>query len=382
MQPYEPPAGGGEVEQYRPEGRSVRMLRDWADAATAAHRVAQSLAKTSFVPKEYRDKPAEITAAILAGFEMGFDPIQSVNAFSPIQGQAAAKARTLLAVVLSKGHEIEMVESTPTRCVMRGRRRGSENWQTVTWTIERARNLGLVQRNPEYRKQPQTMLLARASAEISRLVAPDAIMGIPFSSEELDDVAGDDATDAAPIRRRRGPVAIPRGPLVTPESIRAGDATTAAREAAERTTPDGRPPLPGETSEAGSGELSAEDDAPPAVPPVEQSGQRYTATPVDDDEAAVDTPDADPLDPAGDDPAGDATSQHGAGDALSAKDVAALRAEVLALIKERGITNRREWAGETLGDRVGSFAELDVDQLRTLRARLQDRSAESEEEST
>jgi hypothetical protein len=38
-----------------------------------------------------------------------------------------------------------------------------------------------------WRKQPQAMLLARATAECARMTASDAILGIPYASEELAD---------------------------------------------------------------------------------------------------------------------------------------------------------------------------------------------------
>jgi hypothetical protein len=69
---------------------------------------------------------------------------------------------------------------------MRGQRRGSPNVQEVTWTIERAQHLNLTTKD-NWRKQPQAMLQARATAEIARLVASDVILGIPFAAEELAD---------------------------------------------------------------------------------------------------------------------------------------------------------------------------------------------------
>jgi hypothetical protein len=54
------------------------------------------------------------------------------------------------------------------------------------WTIDRAKDLGLVGKQ-NWRQQPTAMLLARASAELARLVAADAILGLPYIAEELED---------------------------------------------------------------------------------------------------------------------------------------------------------------------------------------------------
>jgi hypothetical protein len=191
--------------------RGVARLGQWAEAADAAHKIASALCRTTFCPEPYRDKPGEATAAILAGAEIGLSPLAALNAFDPIQGRAAAKAITLRAAVLSFGHEIELVESTPARCRMRGRRRGSEAWQEVEWTITRAQQLGLANKN-QWRSQPTAMLVARATSELARLVAADVILGIGYAAEELQD-ALDEKPAAGPRKVQRQkvePKAIPQ----------------------------------------------------------------------------------------------------------------------------------------------------------------------------
>jgi hypothetical protein len=187
-----------QIEQYQDrgalttrdhQGEAVARLSEWATSAQAAMAVAHELSRSSFVPEAFRNKPGEATAAILAGLEVGLQPMAALRSFDVIQGQAAARAITLRAIVQSHGHEIELVESTATRCKMRGRRRGSDAWQDVTWTMDRARQLGL-DRKPNWKNQPQAMLVARCTSEIARLIASDAILGIAYSSEEIADGAG------------------------------------------------------------------------------------------------------------------------------------------------------------------------------------------------
>lgn len=186
---------------------AVRRLGEWAESASAAFQIAERLVQTSFVPAAFRDKPVEAAAAILAGVEVGLQPMAALRSFDVISGQAAARAITLRAIVQSHGHEIEVIESTATRCVMRGRRRGASEWQKVTWTIDRARDLQLTGKD-NWKKQPIAMLLARATSEIARLVAADAILGIGYSAEEVADGATPDAVattteEAVPTGTRR-----------------------------------------------------------------------------------------------------------------------------------------------------------------------------------
>lgn len=187
-----------EIERYEPsasvavvdhQSAAIGRLAEWAQSAQAAMVVAEQLSRSSFVPEQFRGKPGEATAAILAGLEVGLQPMAALNAFDIIQGRSAPRAITLRAVVQSHGHEMELVESTATRCKMRGRRRGSHDWQEVVWTIDRAKQLRLTGKN-NWRDQPQAMLVARATSELARLIASDAILGIGYSSEEIADGAG------------------------------------------------------------------------------------------------------------------------------------------------------------------------------------------------
>jgi hypothetical protein len=168
------------------QDRSLNRLAEWAMAAEAAFRVADKIAHTSFVPKAYFGKPMEVTAAILAGDEVGLSPMASLRAFDNIQGIPAPKAITLRAIAQSFGHDVEIEEATETRAVVAGRRKGSDKWQRSIWDLDRARKLGLLKKD-QWQNQPGAMLVARATSEASRWVASDAIMGMPYSAEELRD---------------------------------------------------------------------------------------------------------------------------------------------------------------------------------------------------
>lgn len=175
-----------EVALATSQDQAVQRLGEWAHSADAAYRVAERLSQSAFVPQQFRGKPVELSAAILSGLEVGLSPMAAMRSFDIIQGQAAARAITLRAIVQSHGHEMVLEESTATRCRMKGRRKGSDEWQRITWTIERARDLGLTGKD-NWKKQPAAMLLARATSELARLIASDAILGIGYSSEEVAD---------------------------------------------------------------------------------------------------------------------------------------------------------------------------------------------------
>lgn len=170
----------------QPGAGAVARLIGWAEAAHAAHSLAEMLVQTSFVPEAFRGKPHEAAAAILSGAELGMDPMASLRAFDIIKGQAAPRAITQRAIVQANGHDVQLMESTETRAIVRARRRGTDLWQTSTWTIDRARKMKLTGKD-NWQSQPTAMLIARATAEACRLVASDNILGIAHCAEEIAD---------------------------------------------------------------------------------------------------------------------------------------------------------------------------------------------------
>lgn len=188
------------VEQVAPQMQDHALVQ-WAYAAQEAHKIAQSLARTSFVPRSLQGKPGDITAAILAGQELGLQPMATLRSMDIIQGTPALRAHAMRGLVQSRGHEVKLVESSEVLCVMAGRRKG-EDWQEVTWSIERAQKLGLTGKD-QWKKQPQAMLIARATGEICRLIASDVLHAMPYASEELDGFGqSDGAAQVRPVTIR------------------------------------------------------------------------------------------------------------------------------------------------------------------------------------
>lgn len=170
-----------------PKQPGETAMETWAREARVIASVAESISKTSFAG-QLRGKPDEVTAVILAGNELGLKPMAALKSIDIIQGTPALRAHAMRGLVQSHGHEIELVESSPEHCLMRGRRKGAEAWQEVEWPIARAAKLGLTDK-PEWKKQPQTMLVARATGELCRLIASDVLHGMPYAAEEVEGIA-------------------------------------------------------------------------------------------------------------------------------------------------------------------------------------------------
>lgn len=223
--PYQQTNGAAVAVPEQPAAQvsAVAALVEWAHGAQAAYEVAENLVNTSFCPKHYQGKPHEATAAILAGLEVGLQPMAALQSFHSIQGVAAPKAVTLRAIVQSHGHDIWVEESSATRCVVAGRRKGSAQVQRSEWTIERATTMGLPAKNPNWKTQAPAMLVARASSECARMIGSDAILGIPYSVEELEDGGSPvravaEQVQPPPVRRRNVASVLPAAaePVVEP----------------------------------------------------------------------------------------------------------------------------------------------------------------------
>lgn len=207
----------------------------WADGLAAAHRIGSALCSTAFVPASFRGKPEEAAAAILYGDEIGLTPTQALQSVHVINGRPGLYTRTMVALLLSKGHEVWTVEKSDAKVTVAGRRKGSTHVHEETWTTARAQKAGYAS-NKKYSSDPQAMLYARAAADVCRQVAPDALAGLDYAVEEMEladtPTVTITRTEAPPTKARRKPVAAapePEEPPLEPEPTPAPEARSEAQ---------------------------------------------------------------------------------------------------------------------------------------------------------
>ena len=178
---------------------TVSVIQDTARDLTAALTIAKALVNTPFVPAHFKGKPEDAAAAILYGATIDMDPVAALQNIYVVSGKPALYARTMVAIVLSKGHLVWTEtegEGTVTVC---GQRQGSNKVETVTWTADMAKRAGYTS-NKKYQTDPRSMLYARASGDIARRVAPDALLGMGYTREELE--LEDEQPDAPAVQAR------------------------------------------------------------------------------------------------------------------------------------------------------------------------------------
>lgn len=250
----------------------------WIQVMGPLTKLADAVATTEFVPKNLRGKPAAVAAALLYGREVGLPPMTALTMTHVVEGRPAMSAEGMRALVLAAGHDLDVLDATGGIVRMRGRRRGSENWTTVEWSIDMARAAGLLGKD-NWKNYPRAMLTARCTAELCRLVFPDVIHGFR-ATEELDD-------DPNPPVAQPEPAATPAGTTV--RRARATKKTAPAELPAgprERPQAPAGPPLPGEP---GFEQLAG----PPAEQPSEDAGEPPSAGPASSEPVTVEEGDPD-----------------------------------------------------------------------------------------
>ena len=212
-------------------GLAESSLQTWRSEFDAAASIASSLSLTDFIPESLKVRhpdtgqlmpqatAATIAAALLTGNELSMGPMASLRSIDVVNGTPALRAIAMRALVLSAGHDMWVESATNTRVVVCGQRKGSEHIQRAEWDEQRARDLQLWDK-PGWRKQRRNMLTARATAECARLTAPERLLGLPYSAEEVAD-----GMDALPSANGAAPAAD------------APAATTAAPRARRKRTP-------------------------------------------------------------------------------------------------------------------------------------------------
>ncbi|MDL9944207.1 hypothetical protein QSJ19_01140 [Gordonia sp. ABSL11-1] len=251
------PFGRNTAPAPRQQDSFVR-LQSWTDTFINCATVAKHLAVTEFVPSAFQGKPESIAAAMMKGLELGIDPLDALQNIYVVKGKVGFSAEFMRRRIIEAGHEIVLKESTDTRCVIRGRRKESEEWQQVTFTAENAKAAGI-----DIKSYPSDKLVARASSRLFRRVFPDVMSGTAIIEDVIE--VGDQGAivDVEPETVAK---AVESAPVQRKTATRKAPAKKAAQKAEKVNDPSDQPPLPDE-------EPASDSSAKPEPEPVTEVGQ-------------------------------------------------------------------------------------------------------------
>ena len=161
---------------------AVNDIDSWTQVAAQVIKLASEICNTPFVPAGLRGSAPATAAAILAGRELGLGPFASLGNIHVINGKTGLSALLMRALIQGQGHDWQDVEVSDTRVVVKGRRKGEQEWTTAEFTAAQAKVAKI-----DISAYPQDKLYARATARLARRKFADVIAGMPHSAEELED---------------------------------------------------------------------------------------------------------------------------------------------------------------------------------------------------
>lgn len=177
---------------------------------------AQTLAQGSLVPQSYRNNPANILVAMGLGQSMGLSPAESLYRINVIQGKPTASAELIAAQVRKAGHKLRIVKDEEAQSVTATIVRRDDPDYPISETRDAAwaQRMGLAGKD-NYRRQPMTMLTWRAITAVAREACPEALYGVAYTPDEMEDFSS-----AAPQPAPR-PVAAEVAPAADLSAVRA-----------------------------------------------------------------------------------------------------------------------------------------------------------------
>lgn len=151
-----------------------------------AMKIAELLAGSDIVPKDYQRKPGNILVALQWGAEIGLQPLQALQNIACINGRPAIWGDAMIALVRQSGlMDFIKEEQTATEATCTVKRKGEEP-VTTTFSMEDAKKAGLSGKQGPWSQYPKRMMQLRARAYALRDVFPDVLKGMAIAEEEQD----------------------------------------------------------------------------------------------------------------------------------------------------------------------------------------------------
>jgi len=171
-----------------------------------AFRLADMLAQSDLVPKDFQRKPGNVMIAMQWGMEVGLKPLQSLQNIAVINGRPSMWGDAVLALVRASSLcEYVLEDEGPDgTAVCRAKRRG-EPEQIRTFSNLDAKTAGLAGKSGPWTTNPKRMKQMRARSFALRDVFPDVLKGMDIAE------VVNDYTDMTPAARIVAPE-VPEAP--------------------------------------------------------------------------------------------------------------------------------------------------------------------------
>lgn len=210
-----------------------------------ALKLAEMLASSTMVPKDYIGKPGNCFIAMQFGHELGLKPVQSLQGIAVINGKPGIYGDAGKALLLSHGCEIierDIAEIKTTGIAQCTVKRPGREPVTRTFSRGNAETAGLLTKDGPWRQHPERQMAWRAFWFAARDAAADILKGIP-AADDLRDATIRDVTaegSATIVSEPRATVSDPKpretataGPAENASTTPAADANAESPIASE-----------------------------------------------------------------------------------------------------------------------------------------------------
>ena len=169
-------------------GNEIKTVSDQNEIIELQKRQFQALVNGGFLPKGCSQN--EGFARIVAGAQMGMKPIQALNGIAMINGHPTLHSDSIPCIVMASGLVTGMKyifqgEEDNMSCTFYVKRKGIEEYQEWTYSMEDAKKAGLLN-NTTWKAHPKKMLFNRARSWCLRNTFPDVIGNI-YTKEEIEE---------------------------------------------------------------------------------------------------------------------------------------------------------------------------------------------------
>ena len=170
---------GQDLEQTQGLSTEMRTQMQWAKLASQG----------DIIPEAYRNKPANILVAVGFGAAMGLSYADSLYRINVIKGKPTMSAELIASQVRKAGHKLRIYKDETHESVKAViiRKDDPEFEFSAIRDKAWATKMGLANRE-NYQRQPMTMLTWRAITAVAREACPEALYGVAYSPDELDDM--------------------------------------------------------------------------------------------------------------------------------------------------------------------------------------------------
>lgn len=165
----------------------------WSSPTTfnVALRMANALAASTVIPKEFQGNPSNTLIAIEMASRMGTSPMQVMQNLYIVNGRPSWSSQYIIGVInASKKYKHELKfeltgKGDQMECYAWTTDKTGEKIIGPTISMQMAKDEGWIQKNgSKWKTMPEVMLRYRAASFFGRLYCSDMIMGI-YSSEEV-----------------------------------------------------------------------------------------------------------------------------------------------------------------------------------------------------